>query len=182
MSTRLAQFRAAQGHGADTKLAANEVIQRHTARYQISPSRSGVNGNIFLPIERLDGFNFNQCDVAAYPGRLGPKTDSMKISVSFNAPSRQGCHFLARFHRRRSLPCNVKQENISLEQVDLTQCSTCQSNKLPNSSILFLIWTLHLVLDAVREFLDLLGFLEYFNREHVLIRLVHILFQFASEL
>src|SRR5208282_1873224 len=45
-----------------------------------------------------------------------------------------------------------------------------------------LVWPLHLVLHAVRQFFDFLRFLKHIDRKDVLIRLVYVLFQFSSQL
>ena len=64
VSARLAQLDAAQRDRADSKLAADEMIQRHAACDDVAPACAGIKLNSVIALERFDRLDLDQGDLA----------------------------------------------------------------------------------------------------------------------
>lgn len=92
--TRFAEPQAAQSDVSDLEFAADQVIERHAARENVSPAFAGGEFDSMVAMKSFDRFDLDQSDLVVgllFGFREGSRI--AKVAVAFEALSRHGANF-----------------------------------------------------------------------------------------
>src|SRR5262245_15802361 len=93
-SARFAQLYASNFYFADPEFLADQMIQWHAARDDVTPSAAEIEVNFELRAQSFDCFGLNQRQL---PSRLG--LGVIKIAVTLEAAAWNSADFVYRLHR-----------------------------------------------------------------------------------
>jgi hypothetical protein len=90
VAARFAEAEAADGRFAEPERPADQMIERHVASCHVAPGLRGVEGQRVVSGQRLEGFGFDQGDLAVrpLPARVGASPQKVPISLEAAARNR----------------------------------------------------------------------------------------------
>ena len=141
--TGLAQTFAAKKHLADTKVAADEVVERDAARDEIAAHISRRKAGAEFGVKGFDGFAFDERDVADGTGRGGKGALFREVAIAFETLCEDGADGCERLHWRTGCRCGVDRDYRADGHADPFANAEQRKNTAKPETLLPPNWTEH---------------------------------------